>query len=335
MVLRRSILLAGVMALLLVSGCHPGANPPTGRLANETATPPGMVCTAAFIPASAGFPLTVTDDLGVKMTFDTAPQRIVSLAPSLTELLFALGIGDRVVGVTDYCQYPPEALKKPKVGGYINSSQEKIVSLAPDVVFATRGTPQTFMQSLRESGIRVFAVDQTSLEQVTSRMISIGHICGCRAQAETLAATISEPLQQAAKQVAALPSAQKPRVLFAVQLDLVFVAGTGSYQDDILKACGAINVAQTDKPFAPLSSEIVVTADPQVLVLTSDQLGKLTREQMLTQLKASATWGHVSAVREGRLIVLPTDHISIPGPRLASGIRELARQLHPELCKDL
>ena len=320
--------------LLALGGCRSAA-PPAGVRDDMTTWPAGKPYTAATIPFNAGFPLTVTDDVGATTIFDRPPQRLVSLAPSLTELLFALGLGDKIVGVTEYCKYPPEALKKTKVGGYINSSQEEIVSLAPDLVVATRGTPQTFMQSLRGSGIKVFAVDQTTLQQVVSRMIAIGHVCGRRQQAQELAGKITRLQISLREKTLGLPESKKPRVLFVVQFDPLFVAGPGSYEDDLLRECGTVNIAKTGKPFAPLSEEVVVSSDPQVLLMTSDQLGKLTREQMLAKLRAQAMWSSLTAVREGRLIVLPTDHISIPGPRLVLGIRELARQLHPELFKNL
>lgn len=347
---RRLLLLALLAVSTLAIGCRtapsssrgagvpPAPDEESSRArAGKTPAPRGdkTTYTAETIPATAGFPLTVTDDVGATMTFDGPPQRIVSLAPSLTELLFALGLADRIVGVTNWCKYPPEALKKTKVGGYINSSLEQIVALAPDLVVATRGTPQTFMQSLRGSGIKVFAVDQTTLHQIETSMIVIGHLCGAADKGRQIAGSISSLADSVRDKTKALAAAQKPRALFVIQFEPIFVAGPGSYQDDILRDCGAANIARTGKPFAPLSDEIVVTADPQVLVMTSDQLGKLSREQMLAKLRQSATFGHTAAVRDSRLIVVPVDHISIPGPRLVLGIRELAQQLHPELFKSL
>lgn len=346
--LRRLLLLTLPVVLAVATGCRTaplssarGADRPGQRVTEDTRPRPPRprgqeaAYTAESIPASAGFPLTVTDDVGATTTFERAPQRIISLAPSLTELLFALGLGDRIVGVTDWCKYPPEALKKPKVGGYINSSLEQIVALAPDLVVATRGTPQTFMQSLRGSGIKVFAVDQTTLHQITTSMIVIGHLCGAADKGRQMAAGLDTLASSLREQTKSRSVSQKPRALFVIQFDPLFVAGPGSYQDDVLRDCGAVNIAKTGKPFAPLSEEVVVTANPQVLVMTSDQLGKLSREQFLAKLRQTPTFGHTSAVRDGRLIVLPVDHISIPGPRLALGLRELARQLHPELFKSL
>lgn len=318
-------------AIAWCGGCRPLAPSATPRAG---ASPTGPYTTET-LPAGAGFPLTVTDDVGATMTFARPPQRLVSLAPSLTELLFALGLGNRVVGVTDYCKYPPEALKKPRVGGYINSSLEKIVSLAPDAIFCTRGTPQTFMQSLRGSGLKVFAVDQTTLQQVVNSMIAVGQVCGRRQQAAGLAGRLTGLQSRLRQKTQGLRADQKPRVLFVVQVDPLFAAGTGSYQDDLLQDCGAVNIARTDKPFAPLSGEVVISADPQVLIMTSDQLGKLSREQMLAKLRTNSTYAHTSAVRTGRLIVLPVDHISIPGPRLVLGMRQLARELRPELLGNL
>lgn len=326
----RLLPLALLVTLVLLGGCRPTTTQPA-----PAAPGPAAPYTAGNLPSSAGFPLTITDDVGATMTFERAPQRIVSLAPSLTELLFALGLGNRIIGVTNWCKYPPEALGKPKVGGYINSSLEQIVSLTPDVVFCTRGTPQTFMQSLRGSGIKTFAVDQTNLQQITTSITVIGQLCGVADKGREIAGSIATLASSVREKAKSLSASQRPRVLFVVQFDPLFVAGPGSYQDDILRDCGALNIAETDKPFAPLSEEIVISANPQVLIMTSDQLGKLSREQWLAKLRQTPTFGNTAAVRDGRLIVLPTAHISIPGPRLALGIRELARQLHRELFKSL
>lgn len=317
---RMAHLALGLLLALSLAGCRQPQVPPS-----PTPTPPQT-------PTSGGFPLTLTDALGQPVTLNGPPQRIISLAPSLTEILFALDLGDRVVGVTTFCKYPPEALQKEKVGGYVNPNHEKIVGLAPDVVFATRGTPRSLMEGLRKAGIATFALDQTTFEDVLGSIEQIGLACGVEKRGHELADRLRHVRLEIADKTKALREGQRPRALLVLSLQPLFVAGPGNFQDEMLRDCGARNVSGLQKPFAALSEEAVVQADPQVVVFPSNDSGQtVTKESQLRRLRASAAWRNVTAVRDGRIIVIDVEHLSVPGPRLELGFRELAAQLHPEL----
>lgn len=304
---------------LLLCGCHP--RPP----AAPAPAPP------APRPAAA-FPLTASDDLGVSLTLEQAPRRIVSLAPSITEVLFSLGLGDRIVGVTTYCKYPPEARKKQKVGGYVDASEEKVVALAPDLVFATRGNPRAFLDSLRGAGLKVFALQQNSFAEIVASIATVGRLCGVAAAGDKLAGELRGTQEGILARTAALPADRRPRTLMIVSLDPLFVAGPGSYQDDMLTACGARNVANIKQSFGSLSLEAVVAAAPEAIIMSDDENGtKMTREQQLRRLGSSPAWRGTPAYRANRVYVLPSAHLSMPGPRLVPGLRELARAVHPDL----
>lgn len=313
-----------LLLCVVLAGCRGLETPPTA----EGKTTP----TSDSAPTA--FPLTISDDLGVSMTFERPPQRIITLAPSLTEIAFALGLGDRVVGVTTFCKYPPEALKKEKVGGYVDASEEKIVSLAPDVIFATRGTPRAFMDSLRGTGLKVFALEQTTWDQAVGAIATMGKVCGVTDMGTQLAATLTDARQRVEQAVAKDP-APRPGALLIVSLDPLFVAGQGTFQSEMLTAAGANNVAQLAHPFGTLSLEKVVELDPQVLVMSNDENGTpMTRESQLRRLRANPVWRNVSAVKSGRVIVIDVNHLSVPGPRLALGLVELAKALHPQAFHD-
>lgn len=283
-------------------------------------------------PPVVSFPLTIQDDLGTTVTFERAPQRIVTLAPSLTEIAFALGLGDRLVGVTNYCKYPPEALHKEKVGGYVDSSEEKVVSLAPEVVFWTRGTPTQFVEGLRGAGLKAFALDQGSFAQVVASMATMGRLCGVSQAGEALAGKLRGARDAIAAKTATLSADQRPRALMIVSLDPLFVAGTATFQNEMLQACGATNAAANLSGFGNLSLEAVVTADPQLIVMTNDENGhKMTREEQLKRLRASAAWRQTAAVKNGRVVVVEAAHVSVPGPRLELGLKAMAQAIHPEL----
>jgi iron complex transport system substrate-binding protein len=304
------------LALAGLAGCRPATRP--------AATP------ITELPPRATYPLTLSDDLGLAVTFPAAPQRIITLAPSLTEACFALGLWDRVVGITSFCHYPPECRTKTRIGGYVNASQEKIVSLAPEVVFATRGTPQTFMESLRATGVPVFALDQTSFADVVESLRIIGTICDVAPRAEALAGELQQALAARQQRTAAIPLEQRPAALYVVWLDPLFVAGPGSFQDEMLTACGVRNVAAIDKPFGSLSAEAVIAADPAVVVLSSEHGTDQVNKQLET-LRASPAWKNVRAVKEGRVYVLPADYVNVPGPRLIEGLARLEKVLLPPL----
>jgi iron complex transport system substrate-binding protein len=308
-----------VAALLAgVSGCR------------QVQPPPVTVPTA--VPHPTTFPMTLTDALGQTVTLPAPPQRIISLAPSLTEIVFALGLGDRIVGVTEFCKYPPEALKKEKIGGYVNASQEKIVSLRPDVVFATRGTPTGFMDGLRKNGIRVMAVDQTSYAQVVESLELMGRACGAAAKGQELGERLRRVRDDIEARTKTLPADQRPSALLVLSLEPLFVGGPGSFQHEIIEACGATDVSGLQKPFGALSEEAVVQADPRILIFPSNDNGRVvTMDDQLKRLQASPVWRNVSAVKHNGIIIIDVDHISVPGPRLELGFRELARALHPNL----
>lgn len=306
------------LATLLMAGC---------QRAREVAPPP--------VPAEpVGYPLTVKDALGVEMTFPQPPQHIVSLAPSLTETAFALGLGDRLVGVTNYCKYPPEALQKEKVGGYVDASEEKIVSLGPDVIFATRGTPRPFMESLRGTGLKVYALDQTSWQQVLDGMLALGQICAVTPRAEEIVGNLRATRASIEARVKA--AGVKPlRALMIISLEPLFVAGKGTFQSEMLEATGATNIATVNDAFGSMSTEAIIEVDPQALLMTNDENGRpMTRETQLVRLRKHPAWKNVTAVKTGKIVVVDVNHLSIPGPRLGEGLKQIARGLHPELFSD-
>ncbi len=316
-------LVVALLLAIILGGCRPAAAPPVQPPDSGVGTSDG----------ATGYPLTVTDDLGAEITLQSEPRRLVSLAPSLTEIAFALGLADRVVGVTSYCTYPPEARKKPQVGGYVNASEEKILALSPDLILCTRGTPTTFISGLRAAGLTVAAFHETSFDDVVRAIETIGVLCNVQPRARQVAGELRQGLTDLERQTAHLTAEQRPRALFAVWLDPLFVAGPGSFQDAILRAAGARNVAGTDKPYSNLSAEAAIAADPQVLLLSSQHavVGTAEADKTIARLRQDPAWRGVSAVKQGRVVVLDAGHVAVPGPRLVLGMRDIAAAVHPDL----
>ena len=266
----------------------------------------------------------LTDHIGRRVEVPDQPQRIVSLAPSLTETLFALGLGDRVVGVTDFCDFPPEASSKPKVGGVINPSVEVVVSLKPDLVLISReGNRRQTMTALERLKISVFAVSAERLGDIFRLIRDVAAAAGVAARGQALANRLQ---QQAAEIEAAVRPYRPRRVVLLVWLHPIISVGRGSFLDDLLRRTGAISVsAGTTQPWPHLSVEEIVRSNPEFLLVPRSPAFAPTRDQLLRL----PGWRELPAVQPGRIIYLPWE-VERPGPRLVEIQQMLARALHPE-----
>jgi iron complex transport system substrate-binding protein len=275
------------------------------------------------IPSTNTEPITVTDDLGHSVRFTTPPQRIISLAPALTEMLFSLGLDDRIVGVTDYCNYPPAAMTKPRVGG-LNPNLEKIISLHPDLIVAVAGIYQN--QSLarfEQFHVPYFTVDPSSIEKIFETIFVLGKITGTEE-------TAAEEVRQLRNRLNAVQqkdfAESRPRLLYVVDEEPLISVGKGSYLDDLIRAAGGVNITGgLEKAYPVVSMEYVIQQDPQVIILAMDA------DQILTDQEKQhwSRWSSLSAVRDGKIYKVNRDLLNRPGPRILDGIEELARLIHP------
>jgi len=251
-----------------------------------------------------------------------APSRIISLAPNMTELLFALGLGDRVVGVTTFCDYPEEAKKKPKVGGMSNPSLEAVVSLKPDiVVMTTDGNPKEFEDRLRSMGIRTYVSRQRRISELPEAVRGLGQALGIRDRADRLAAAIRADLFRHKRTMAA---GKGRRVLFIVWPEPLIVAGAETVIDDAISLVGGLNMAaRAGGSYPKYSIEEILRNPPDFIVIGKgmdrDDV-KRASEGLLKRLRS------VPAVREGR-VFFAGDELYRLGPRTPKGVEELAAVL--------
>jgi iron complex transport system substrate-binding protein len=262
------------------------------------------------------------DALGREVQVAAEPERIVSLVPSVTETVFALGLGDRVVGVTTYCDYPAEALEKPKVGGYADPSLEAVVGLAPDLVFASAdSTKPAFVSRLEAVGLAAYVVYPRSLADAAETMRSIGRVAGKPGEGDRLAGALEEAIRRA-RDAAARASASPPRVLLCVMMRPLVVAGPGTLADDLIRTAGGRNVVPAGPArFPTWGVEAVLREDPDV-ILVSAHPGEPD------PLEFFRRWPELRAVAGGRVIVLEADWIHRPGPRLVRGLDAVSRALY-------
>ena len=277
------------------------------------------------LPSFAG---AFEDEIGRKVEMKGPPQRIISVAPSVTEILFALGLGEKIVGVSSYCNFPPEALGKEKVGGYITPSMEKILSLRPDLVFQTAdGDLKAFVNRLAGFGIPVYITNPRSLTETLKAILKIGEatfsLPAARVHVEAMQAKITGVQERIAGR-------SRLRVLHAMSVDPLISSGKGTFVHDLIALSGGENIAADARGKHPLlSMEEVIARDPQVILLSS----MLSNEPMNSQKKWWERYREISAVRTGRIKVIQADLILRPSPRIVDGLAEVARAIHPEAFK--
>jgi iron complex transport system substrate-binding protein len=253
---------------------------------------------------------------------DRFPQRIVSLTPALTETLFAVGAGDRVVGVTEFCDFPPEAKTRPKVGGYVNPSVEAVLALSADLVLVSPGPGnRDAALAMQRAGLRVEIVAAETLDDSLAAIESVARLTGDAERGRTLAASIRAELDAIAKRVAPSPPV---RAFFCIQTEPIIAAGRDTLPAQLLSVAGGLNVV--DAPRYPrLDIEAVAAARPDVILQARMDLsaGDPHIEDAFWK-----RWPAIPAVSSGRVVVLPDDLTLRPGPRVALAAEELARILH-------
>lgn len=261
------------------------------------------------------------DALGRNVEIPEPPRRIVSLVPSVTEILFALGLGDRVVGVTRYCDFPPEAASKPQVGGYADPSLETLVGAAPDLIVAgADSTKPAIVARLEALGIPVFVVYPRTLAGTVETVRIIGRVTGAPGPGNRLAGQLEQNVRIVEEATAHLP---KARVLLVVMLRPFVVAGPGTLGDDLIRTAGGQNAVPSGPSRYPTwGPEAVLSADPDVIVVAGHP-GETEPTAFFQR------WPELQAVQAGRVHEVPADWIHRPGPRLALGLKALARAIHP------
>jgi iron complex transport system substrate-binding protein len=265
--------------------------------------------------------VTVTDDLQRSVSLYAPAQRIVSLAPSITESLFAIGAGSQIAGLTDYCNYPPEAKLKPHVGGMTTPSLETIASLRPDLILVSmEGNLREDFSNLTALGIPVAVTNPRSLEGIYGSLGMLGKITGHADSAAHLIAALRKRERSIARTVT--PNA--PRALLLVSIQPLIAVGDRTFITELLTRAGAHNVAAgMTMTYPALNREAVVQDDPDVIFVMSDVL---STTEALVQMYPE--WKRLSAVRNGRVHRIDADIISRPGPRAVDGLEILSSFIH-------
>jgi iron complex transport system substrate-binding protein len=309
------------------AGSAPTATPELSPVPSATPEPPASPTPA---PTSTPEPqmVTLTDDIGNTVEIEGSVERIVSLAPSNTEIAFALGLGDRVVGVTEFCDHPPEALEIAKIGD-MEPNLEQIVALDPDLVLGIGGEPVSpAIGQLQGLGLTVLVLEPTDLESMYHDIDLMGQATGVEEQAAELVADMRARVEAITSVTADV--ADRPVVFY--ELDATdpgrpWTVGPNSWHDEFIQMAGGVNLAGTqESAWVQLSAEEIVAQDPEVIIL-GDAAWGVSPESVAER----PGWEVISAVQNGRVYPIDDNLVSRPGPRVVEGIEELARLIHPEL----
>jgi len=315
-----------VLGLGFASGCDRAAEPPAVPVASSPRVEPKRA-------APATWPLEVVDGLGRKVSVARPAVRIVSLAPSNTEILFAIGAGDRVVGRTTVDTYPPEALKLTSVGGMTPQgiNLEAIVALRPDLVLATGGVQAPIVAPIERLGLPVVALDAEDFEGVARNIRLVGKLTDHSADADRLTTRFLDRVQAVRARVASRTGPRpRPRVLYLISEDPLVTAGPKTFIGQMIETAGGINIfGDVSKRYPKPSEEEILSRAPDVILTSFGAMNAEGRDESARRanLRSRPGWGAIPAVRDGRIALLEADRMSRPGPRLVEGLEAMADAL--------
>ena len=286
----------------------------------------GLSCAPATpVPAS------ITDQLGRVVKIDKLPQRIISLAPSNTEILFALGLGDRVVAVTSYDNYPAEVKQKPNIGGFSDPNLEKIISLSPDLVVAAPIHEKQVIPQLEAKGITVLALAPKTLDDVTAAITLVGRVTGAENKASEVVSAMQKRIKAVTDKTDKLSANLRPKVLYIVWHDPLMGSGLETFHDELIKKAGGVNMIADAKGYPSISLETVVKDNPDV-ILAGVGMGQ-GQDAPLKFAQNEPRLRDVAARTNNRVYGVDSDLSGRAGPRIVAVLEEFARLIHPELFR--
>ena len=269
---------------------------------------------------------TFVDALGRKVVLGSPPKRIVSLAPSLTEMVYFLELGDRLVGVTRFSYFPEEAREKPRVGTYTDINVEKVITLDPDLVIATAdGNRREDVEMLEEAGIPVYVVNPRRISQILEAIESVGDVCGVAPRARALVGSLRQRIEKVKE---AVRGRDRPLVFLVINTKPLMSVNRSTTHHDIIELAGGRNLAE-DQPitYPRLSWEEVIRRGPEVIIISSmDRSAEYERAR-----REWFQWHAIPAVQKGHVYLINSDLIDRAAPRIIDGLEEMAKLIHPEI----
>ncbi|MCL6459226.1 MAG: ABC transporter substrate-binding protein [Gorillibacterium sp.] len=326
---RLTILMLSLVLMLGLVGCGVKnaevTASPTESASTQVTVSPEVSPSPEVSLGQTAYPLTVKDSTDTAVVFEQAPVRIVTLAPSETEIAFALGAGDMVFGVDTYSDYPEAAATKAKIGD-MTTNLEAVIALKPDLVLAQSGLQLETVQKLRDLNIKVYATDPKSIDQVISKIEAVGQILNVQANAKQVT---DKMIADRDRIVALVKDAPKKKVF--LEFSPGWSVGKGEFLDELLTLAGGTNVAGEQAGWFEINPEQIIKADPAIIIYGKDALmGNAIYDEIMKRPGFDA----ITAVKNKEIYPVDSNLVSRVGPRLTDGLLEIAKAIHPDLVKD-
>ena len=274
---------------------------------------------------NSAYPLEIEDQFNNKVKIEKEPKRIVSLAPSHTEILYSLGLGDKIVGVTSFCDYPEEAKEKDKIGNFEGVNIEKIIELEPDLVVQYGKGNKEVNNKIKEAGISIVSYEPESIDEVIDTINEIGKITGKEDEAKKVTEDMKSKKEEVLNKV---KNVEKVKVFYEIWHDPLNAAGPGSFMDELINLSGGENIAKDAKGgYSEFNEEELIERNPDVYLAAEDP------EKTVESIKSRAGYDAMNAVKNNRVYLLEPNIVSRPGPRIVEALELVAKTLHPDLFK--
>jgi iron complex transport system substrate-binding protein len=306
-------------------------------ISGKVVDPAKLSPTASKAPTSSAaakkthYPLKVKDATGKEFTFEKAPINIVSVSPAETETLFAIGLSNSIVGVSDSDDYPEEAKSKPKMGGIIKPNQEAMIAANADVIFTGVSMKKETVDKLREMKLNVFKVEPKTVDDILADIALFGQITDHQAEADKVINKMKEDRQKVTDAVKGLTADKKKKVY--IEFSPGWTVGSGEFMDELISIAGGINVAGDVPGWQEISEEKIIQQNPAVILFAKGFVDDTSKKPLDEIIRGRSGWDKIEAVQKNQVIGIDQNLLSRPGPRLTDGLLEMAKGIYPELVK--
>ncbi|MBW5448021.1 ABC transporter substrate-binding protein [Cohnella sp. CFH 77786] len=331
------VLILVLTAVLSACGGKDGAGSAVSQspaAATESApasgSPSGEASPSSAVKRTA-YPLTVKDASGAEFKFEKAPERIVSTSSSETEILFALGLGDRIVGVSDYDNYPEAAKSKPKMGGVTEPNAEAILAAQADLVVSGISIKETALEGLRKLGLNVFRTNPKKVDDVLNNILLFGQINDKQAEAEALVAKMKDDIRKVTEAAATVKPEDKKKVY--IEFSPGWTVGKGEFMDELITLAGGVNIASDMEGWNAINEEKVIADNPDVIFYTLNITDQASGKKLEDLIRSRAGWDKIKAIADNRMVGLDGDILSRPGPRITEALLQISNGIYPGLVK--
>lgn len=319
-------LLMSLMLAIMLAACGNETNT-EGQGAGQTTEQGSGADNTEQTSLETQYPLTITDATGESFTFEKAPEKIVSVSPAETESLYAIGLDEEIVGVSDYDDYPEQVKDKPKMGSLYTPNAEAIIAAEPDIVFTGISMDEAAVQKLRDLGIVIFKTDPKTIGDVMNNIEVYGQITNHQAQAQQVLEKMKSDIKEVQDKVASLADTDKKQVY--VEFSPGWTVGKGEFMDEVIMWAGGVNVGGEAEGWYEISEEKIIDANPDVILYASDVVDN---DKTLDQIiKARSGWNEITAIKNDQVISIDANLLSRPGPRVTEGLKEVAKAIYPDL----